>query len=259
MDDAARQAHRNFADFIRWYKVLDPTTDEHDENGVLAVAYGIDWPSTRQAIRTGTELPAEQWAEEVDTFLGRHGDTACAFLREGPDDDLVAPLEARGYRPYERTPELICHRPVDDVGPGVDQQVRLVETPADVSAFAAIAGKAFTALGIPEEPSTAVLDNPGAVLDEQVIVALGSLGGVPVAGALALLVDGGRHAYVGWVSCLEQARGQGLGDRVTRRVTNEAFARGAGLVTLEASKFGDAIYRRMGYDEAYWYRLLIKV
>ena len=78
-----------------------------------------------------------------------------------------------------------------------------------------------------------------------------------MAGALVLLVGG--HGYVGWVSTLAEGRGHGLGDAVTRRVTNEAFARGAGTVTLEASPFGEAIYRRMGYRDLYRYRMLIKL
>jgi len=65
--------------------------------------------------------------------------------------------------------------------------------------------------------------------------------------------------YVGWVACVDEARGRGLGDVVTRAVTNEAFARGAPLVTLEASEFGEHTYARMGYREVYRYRVLIRV
>ena len=64
---------------------------------------------------------------------------------------------------------------------------------------------------------------------------------------------------MGWVACLDDARGKGLGDVVTRRVTNEAFDRGASLVTLEASHFGEHTYARMGYRELYRYAVLIKL
>jgi ribosomal protein S18 acetylase RimI-like enzyme len=68
-----------------------------------------------------------------------------------------------------------------------------------------------------------------------------------------------REGYVGWVACLDDARGNGLGDVVTRRVTNEAFDRGAPIVTLEASHFGEHTYARMGYRELYRYAVLIKL
>jgi hypothetical protein len=46
---------------------------------------------------------------------------------------------------------------------------------------------------------------------------------------------------------------------VTRRVTNEAFDRGAGIVSLEASHFGEHTYARIGYRELYRYAVLIKL
>ena len=72
-----------------------------------------------------------------------------------------------------------------------------------------------------------------------------------------LFADG--RAYVAWVACADAARGRGLGDTVTRAITNEAFRRGADLVTLEASSFGEHTYARMGYRELYRYRMLIRV
>ena len=45
----------------------------------------------------------------------------------------------------------------------------------------------------------------------------------------------------------------------SRRVTNEAFDRGASIVTLEASHFGEHTYARMGYRELYRYAVLIKL
>ena len=46
---------------------------------------------------------------------------------------------------------------------------------------------------------------------------------------------------------------------MTRLVTNEGFARGARLLTLEASPYGRNTYDRMGYQTLYDYRLLIQV
>ena len=60
------------------------------------------------------------------------------------------------------------------------------------------------------------------------MVALAEIDGEPVAGAQVLLFDDGTAAATSaWVSCTDAARGRGLGDTVTRAVTNEAFRRGA--------------------------------
>ena len=103
------------------------------------------------------------------------------------------------------------------------------------------------------------VDHPDAFLAEDCVVSLAEIDGEPVAGAEVLLFDNGRAGYVGWVSCADAARGRGLGDTVTRAVTNEAVRRGADLVTLEASPFGEHTYARMGYREIYRYRLLLRL
>jgi ribosomal protein S18 acetylase RimI-like enzyme len=98
------------------------------------------------------------------------------------------------------------------------------------------------------------------MLGSDCVIALADLDGVPVAGALVVLFgDRDPGAYVSWVACLDSGRGRGLGDVVTRAVTNAAFDRGASLVTLEASPFGKSTYARMGYEQLYDYRILIRL
>jgi ribosomal protein S18 acetylase RimI-like enzyme len=61
-------------------------------------------------------------------------------------------------------------------------------------------------------------------------------------------------ALVGFVGTRVTARGRGLGEAVTRAVTNTGFDMGARLASLQASPEGDAIYRRLGYVEVSRYR-----
>lgn len=50
---------------------------------------------------------------------------------------------------------------------------------------------------------------------------------------------------------MEAARGHGIAEAVTRHVTNLGFDLGAQNVQLQASRMGEPIYRRMGYEELY--------
>jgi hypothetical protein len=63
------------------------------------------------------------------------------------------------------------------------------------------------------------------------------------------------HSIAGvyFVGTVERARGSGLGDAVTRAVTNRAFEAGARAVTLQASVMGEPIYLKMGYQTIYHY------
>jgi hypothetical protein len=78
----------------------------------------------------------------------------------------------------------------------------------------------------------------------------------PVAAAQTVLSHGIAGVY--WVGTVERARGSGLGEAVTRAVTNRAFDRGALVNTLQASPMGAPIYRRMGYETLYDYRGLVR-
>jgi GNAT superfamily N-acetyltransferase len=259
MTDVAERAHQNLCDFTRFHARLDPGTELLDAAGVVAVAGNANFPSTRSAIRTSPAHGARECADAITSFFDAHGKSGCVFARVGVDDDLNAALKARGFRQWDQTPEMICEQPLAARDLPPDVSLRFASTPADVAAYAGIAGKAFTHLSIPEALTRDEVDNPDVMLGSDCVIALADLGGVPVAGALVVLFGAEPAGYVAWVACLDEARGRGLGDAVTRAVTNAAFARGASLVTLEASTFGESTYARMGYREIYRYRVLIRL
>jgi predicted GNAT family acetyltransferase len=78
-----------------------------------------------------------------------------------------------------------------------------------------------------------------------------------VAAAQTLLSHGIAGVY--WVGTVDDARGRGLGEAVTRAVTNAAFDLGARANTLQASIMGEPIYRRMGYETLYSYHSLVRM
>ena len=72
--------------------------------------------------------------------------------------------------------------------------------------------------------------------------------------ALAFMTPG--VGMIGWVAALPEARGKGLAAACTVAATNEALRRGADVVSLQASSMGEDLYRRLGYEELFSYRLL---
>ena len=65
----------------------------------------------------------------------------------------------------------------------------------------------------------------------------------------AMLIFSNAIAGIYWVGTEAGGRGRGLAGACVRAVTNEAFRRGAPLVILQARKFGEPLYRRMGFKE----------
>ena len=111
---------------------------------------------------------------------------------------------------------------------------------------------------LPEDIALGAVDHPDAFLADDCMVALAEIDGDAGRGRAGRAVRRRRERVRrAGSSCADAARGRGLGDTVTRAVTNEAFRRGADLVTLEASQFGEHTYARMGYREIYRYRMLL--
>jgi GNAT superfamily N-acetyltransferase len=252
------RAHANLVEFTRFTGRLDGHADVLDETGILAIRGSIDFPSARMALPQGEELPPVEFADRASDFLLRDANSACVYVRTD-DRALHDELTGRGFAEFSTSPEMVCEQRLEERPPPTGVVVRLAKTADDVRAYADVAGHAFRHLHLPEHITRDTIDNPDVMLEPGVVIALADLDGRPVAGACSILVGAEPNGYVGWVACHDDARGRGLGDVVTRRVTNEAFDRGASIVTLEASKFGEHTYARMGYRELYRYAVMIKL
>ncbi len=255
MDNVDHLAHRNLGDFTRFVARLERGAVLFDDAGIVAAAGPGTFPTARQAVRTAPG-DADEQADAIVGFYDTRGHAGTAFTRVGADDDLTQALAARGFDEWAQTPEMVCDAVLE---PRRAAETYFATTPDDVAAYARIAGEAFTHLQIPADVTAHTLDNPEVMLQPDVLVALASLDGEPVAGAMVALLGPEPLAYVGWVAVADRARGRGLGDVVTRALTNEAFARGATMCTLEASHFGEHTYARMGYRELYRYRIMIRL
>jgi ribosomal protein S18 acetylase RimI-like enzyme len=257
------QAHDNFGRAILWTAKLLPGARCIDRDGVVGVVGQVDFPSFRLALRTSDDLSASEWVDAAEQFLFEDGKTACIYARAGVDDDVHALLLERGFLQLSSLPEMVCDPPLDDRFPPGGFDVRLATTDAEVTAYARVAGEAFAHLAMDAGLVQQVLSTPSVLLAPDVALAVAEreTDGAIVAGAFSIILrDGDRPTgYVAYVSCADDARGNGLGDAVTRLVTTEAFRRGASIVTLEASPYGRNTYARMGYRAVYDYRLLLKL
>ncbi len=70
--------------------------------------------------------------------------------------------------------------------------------------------------------------------------------GEPAACLLILPVEGDASVY--WVATLPEARGRGLATRLMRRALWDARESGCDISTLQATKLGEPVYARLGYE-----------
>jgi ribosomal protein S18 acetylase RimI-like enzyme len=135
----------------------------------------------------------------------------------------------------------------DFAGPG-NTIVSQVTDAAAFADFVHVSQLSFAEAGLPATVASSLFADPEAALrsadifvartDERVIAA-----------ALSITGTESRVGGIYWVGTVPDARQHGAGAAVTRAATNAAFARGAAVVTLQASSAGEPVYRRMGYRE----------
>jgi predicted GNAT family acetyltransferase len=64
-----------------------------------------------------------------------------------------------------------------------------------------------------------------------------------------MLLYSNSIAGIYWVGTTREARGKALAAACVATVANEALNRGISHVVLQASKFGEPVYRRLGFTE----------
>ena len=161
------------------------------------------------------------------------------------DADLEDAAAAAGWVRVLDLPAMVVEAPIGTPTWQDDAGLRRADPAVDGPAFGDIA-------------ATCLADDELEGEGYRMLFASGELLGGPDMAAFIASVDGrdvaaawvaidGEAGLVGWVGTLTDYRRRGLGALVTRAVTNEAFARGARIVVLQASPQGLPVYQRLGY------------
>ena len=249
--DEATLGHLNLLEFTRedcrWQS---PHTIVED-SGVLLFAGAHEFPAYNNgAYRVDQAVPADEAIARAQAFFAEHKRGFSLWTRvTGPDDDLRVAADAAGISIYSDSPQMICRarlvdRPLPD---GVE--IRGVDDPAGVAAFADVNAAAYASLGSLPAATRSHFEGSAALSAPHVHAAVAHLAGEPVGAAMIHRSHGIAGVY--WVGTLEPARGRGIAEAITRHVTNLGFDLGAQNVQLQASRMGEPIYRRMGYEELY--------
>lgn len=231
-------------------------TEEHDDLLCIAGAdpFPVGYINATLALGRSAADP-QRTLEVARRFFEPRERGYTVWTRAHLDAALAEAARDAGLQQLGDMPGMLLERPVPET-PG-SRGVALIESAADVAGFARVQAEAYATLGMPESVVAAHFAEPERVLAPHVVAALACDGGTPLSGALAILSHGIAGVY--WVGTAPAGRKRGLGDACTRRVSNEAFARGARAVTLQASAMGAPIYLAMGYREltryAWWVQL----
>ena len=183
---------------------------------------------------------------EVACFFDELERGYTVWTRGHLDAELAKACDESGLVRLGDSPGMVLEAPCRGSDPpGV--RVRRVGDAAGVAAFREVAARAYAPVGLPVEVTARIFELPERLLRPHLILVLAEDEGRPQACAMAIQSHGIAGIY--WVGTVREGRRRGLGECVTRAAGNAAFAAGARLVVLQASRQGEPVYRRMGYRE----------
>ena len=224
-----------------------------EQRGLFLVAGKHPHPGlVNSALRTGVMDAAEVLAR-AETFFGELENQYELWTREGVDEDLEKAAQDAGMRFAGEFSGMVMHEApkVGDAREGVE--VRRVRDEADAREFAEVAAEAFRgeAPGA-EEVVRAIFRDTESLLGEETAAFVARARGKPASVAMTMVKE--EVAWIGWVGTIPELRGHGLGKLTTAAATRAGFALGGKFASLEATKMGLPVYRRLGYREIVRYR-----
>jgi len=220
-----------------------------ERDDLLLISGGDPTPMTNSAIRVGDRAfpPADEAMNQIRNYFRNRNLDYSIHLRRHLDSDLEDLCRSEKMIAISESPGMAIQEPipVKDLPAGVT--IKKIENPSGAFDFAAVAIASYQSLGMPKKTGKIMFETPERILRPSNHLVVAYLNEEPVSAAMIIF----SHSIAGiyWVGTIESARKKGLGEACTAIVTNEAFRRGASLVVLQASPFGEPIYRRLGFQE----------
>jgi ribosomal protein S18 acetylase RimI-like enzyme len=192
------------------------------------------------------ELP-EAFLERAKSFFAKRKPMFSIRLRSHCDQAIIQYCKDNKILLVAEGPGMVLDEPIKKAAVPSGTKLRWVDNAKGVQDFKQVVAEAYQDLGLPKEVSESYFAEAKRVLSPYSFLAVAYLKGEPAGAAMAMLSHGIGGIY--WVGTTKKARGVRLGEYCTREVGNAAFELGARKVILQASKFGEPIYLKMGYRE----------
>lgn len=253
----ARDAHLNLVESSRRLFELDPGAEVEEGDGWMFGAGRATHPViSNVAFRREDGVAPDELLERARSFFGSRGRGFAVWARAGEaaDRDLIAACESDGLENVYEMPEMVLGARLEERPVPEGFELRRVGTAEDAADYWKVAASAYASIGFPPEVFAYYEDAEGLVA-ERVAAFLARRDDRPAGISMTVVSHGVAGIY--WVGCTEEARGRGLGWAVTAAAVDAGFEMGAELASLQASPMGESLYRRMGFETIYDYRLYV--
>lgn len=235
----------SFREQARW---LAPFVIEEREQG-LFVAAGTRFPAgpANCVIPRDPYFEPAMLVESAQLFFGRLGRGFSIYAPAHFGPGLGRYCEASQWPKLADSPGMVLSAPSAESALPDGVELQVVATPEQADQLVEVSALGFESIGVPPQVTHKLFSQRERWRRPHIHAQILCERGRAVASALALFSHGIAGVY--WVSTRPDARGRGYGSLITRAVGNAAFERGARCVVLQATSFGEPVYRKLGYRE----------
>ncbi len=240
-------------EFARWQHGALCT----EEDGILLVSGGSDSPLgyTNCAARVDPNTPADLVLERALGFFGDQDRGFTLWTRVPLDEDLEKAALERGLRPVSESPWMVLSSALEAKPLADGARLVRVKDEAGIADAAAVNREAYQSLAFSADDVDAIYARRDRILEPTSSVFVVYREDRPVATAITLHTAGVGGVY--WVGTRDAERARGYGEACTRAAANAGFEAGARVVTLQATRMGESLYRRLGFRTVSAHRWLL--
>jgi ribosomal protein S18 acetylase RimI-like enzyme len=243
MDLNLAEANREQARFLAPCRLLE-------QDDVLYAAGGTRWPAGpfNSVVAGSAECPdAPKTLAHADAFFRELGRGFTVYVRAHLDAALAVECARTGLAQMSDAPGMALVSRLASIEPPASVQIRDVRTAADVGGFVGVLAAAYTSIDLPAKVTQKVFGMPHRWSAPHLQPLLLLDHDEPASAAILHFSHGIAGIY--WVGTAPGMRGKGHASLLMRYVSNLAFAQGAAAVVLQATPFGEPVYRKLGYEE----------
>lgn len=249
-------AHLNLIDSSQQLFELDAGAEiERGAGWVFGAGRSSHPLISNAAFRLDDSLDPGELLERAQAFFAarNRGFALWARTEVEADRELIAAAERGGLKAAYEMPEMVLDRAAEEQPPPPDVELRRVRSAEDAHQYWQVAIASYASLGFPPEVFAYYESDEGLTADN-LAAFLAHVDGHPAGIAMTIVSHGVAGIY--WVGCMEEARGRGLGRAMTTAAVNAGLEMGAETASLQASPMGEGLYRQMGFETIFNYRLL---
>lgn len=243
-EDAADASYlQALREHARWQQPCDCI----EQDGLLIVTGPNDRAmGFRNAVaRIDPSVPADRVISLARERFAPLGRGFSMIVRHARDADIARLLVGQGLAPAVDAPCMLTEAPLQAAAVAAGARIERIATRQHLADFLHVSEDAYAQLKLPRQETRLFFGRIDELLSPRVVGFIAYREGMPAAAALNILHAQGAGVY--WVGTAPHAQRLGLGEACTRLATNAGFEAGARVVTLQASPFGEPLYRKLGY------------